>query len=114
MNILAGATITTTPVFPAAEVESIMQSTLLRAVRSRYRRKKLPLPAKDSDVIVAVIEIDSMFVVEQLASLDDILPFKVTEAVVKPGGYNSIEEAAREVTRRIATKWKHHFEGKKP
>lgn len=88
--------------------------TLLKAERSRYHRKKLPLLAKDSDVIVAHIEIDSMFVVEMLSTLDDLLPFKVTEAVVKPGGYGSIAEAAKHVTSRIAAKWNKHFEGAKP
>lgn len=113
MPVLAG-NVTTIPVFPAAVIEATLQAALLTAVRSRYRRKKLPLPAKDSDVVVAAIEIDSLFAVEKLSTLDDLLPFKVTEAVVKPGGYNSIAEAAKHVTGRIASKWKKHFEGAKP
>lgn len=109
MESSPGATTKTTPVYPASDVAAVLQRELLAAVRSRYRRKGLPLPKDDADIVILSIEIDSLTVVDILASLDDILPFKVTECVVKPGGYNSIDAAVKHVTGRVATKWnKHH------
>jgi hypothetical protein len=99
--------------YPAAAAATVLQDELLRAVRARYRRKGHPLPKADADVVVLAVEIDSLAVVELLCSLDDVLPFKVTECAVKPGGYGSIAEAVKNVVGRVATQWnKHHGGGK--
>ena len=103
----------TVPTYPAAEVAAVLRHELLGAVRRRYRRKGLPLPTQDDEVIIMVIEIDSLTVVELLSSLDDIIPFEVTESVVKAGGYQSIEAAVKHVTGCVESKWnKHHGGGK--
>jgi hypothetical protein len=101
------------PAYPAANVAAVLQDELLRAVRASYRRKGRPLPRSDADVAVLAVEIDSLSVVELLCSLDDVLPFKVTECAVRPGGYGSIAEAMEHVVGRVATQWnKHHVGGK--
>lgn len=111
---MASTTTTKTiPTYPGIRVAAALQAELLAAVRSRYRRKGLPLPKDDDDVVVLSIEIDSLTVVDILACLDDILPFKVTECVVKPGGYGSIAAAVRHVTGRVETKWNKHHSGAK-
>ncbi|OSI65612.1 hypothetical protein BSZ21_21090 [Bradyrhizobium canariense] len=102
------------PAYPAAGVASLMRDELLSAIRSTYRRKALPLPPDDASVIAKPIEIDSQLVVEVLHVLDDILPFKVTESVVKAGGYGSIDAAVKHVTSRVEKKWSdHHAAGAK-
>ena len=105
---------TASPPYPAAAVSAVMQEELLRAVRARFRRKGQPLPKADNEVVVLGVEIDSLTVVELLASLDDILPFKVTECVVKAGVYGSIEAAQKHVVGRIETKWKKYHTGENP
>ncbi|MER8568025.1 hypothetical protein NKH85_18940 [Mesorhizobium sp. M0924] len=103
----------TVPAYPGTAIAAVMQEELLRAVRSRFRRKGQALPKADTEVVVLAVEIDSLTVVELLSNLDDILPFKVTECVVKAGGYGSIEAAVNHVVGRIETKWnKHHAGGK--
>jgi hypothetical protein len=103
----------TIPFYPATAVAAVMREELLRAVRSRFRRKGQPLPVADDEVVILVVEIDSLTVVELLSNLDDILPFKVTESVVKAGGYVSIEAAVKHVVSRVETKWnKYHTGGK--
>jgi len=103
----------TIPPYPASAVAAVMQEELLRAVRSRFRRKGQRLPIADDEVVLLVVEIDSLTVVELLSNLDDILPFKVTESVVKAGGYGSIEAAVKHVVSRIETRWdKYHKGGK--
>ncbi|WP_296739080.1 hypothetical protein [Mesorhizobium sp.] len=101
------------PAYPAAGVSSLMRDELLNAIRSTYRRKGLPLPPDDASVVAKPIEIDSQLVVETLQVLDDILPFKVTESVVKAGGYGSIEAAVAHVTGRVEKKWSEHHTGAK-
>ena len=103
----------TIPPYPASAVAAVMQEELLRAVRSRFRRKGQPLPLADDEVVLLVVEIDSLTVVELLSNLDDILPFKVTESVVKAGGYGSIEAAVKHVVSRIETRWNKHHKGGK-
>jgi len=99
--------------YPAADVAATLRHEVLAAVRRRYRRKGLPLPKEDAAVAALPIEIDSLTVVELLSSLDDILPFQVTESVVKAGGYGSVEAAVGHVTARVESKWnKHHSGGK--
>jgi hypothetical protein len=113
MAVTTASITETIPLYPAAAVAAVMQEELLRAVQSRFRRKGQPLPTADNEVVVLAVEIDSLTVVELLSSLDDVLPFKVTESVVKAGGYGSIEAAVNHVVGRIETKWnKYHAGGK--
>lgn len=103
----------TAPSYPADAVAAVLRDELLRAIRRRYKRKGAPLPKSDDEIVVLTIEIDSLTVVELLSNLDDILPFKVTECVVKAGGYDSIGSAVKHVTGRVATKWSKHQGGGK-
>jgi hypothetical protein len=103
----------TIPPYPATAVAAVMQSELLRAVRSRFRRKGQPLLIADDALVLLAVEIDSLTVVELLSNLDDILPFNVTESVVKAGGYGSIEAAVKHVVSRIETKWNSYQKGGK-
>ncbi len=102
------------PPYPAEDVAAVLQDELLRTMRARARRKGQTLPKKDDEAVMQVIEIDSLTVVELLCSLDDILPFKATESVVKPGGYESVTAAVDHIVEGIERKWKkHHAGGKK-
>jgi hypothetical protein len=111
MAVTTAPSTKTVPLYPAAAVAAILQEELLRAVRARFRRKAQPLPKADNEVVALGAEIDSLTVVELLSALDDILPFRVTESVVKAGGYGSIEGAVKQVVGRIETKWKKHHTG---
>jgi hypothetical protein len=99
------------PTYPAGDVAAVLRHELLGTIRRRYRRKGTPLPLNDDEVVIMTIEIDSLTVVELLSSLDDILPFEVTESVVKAGGYNSIAAGVKHVTGRVETKWNKHYGG---
>ncbi len=113
MTVVSVPSVQAAPPYPAAAVAAVMRHELLRAVRARFRRKGETLPEADSEVVLLEVEIDSLTVVELLSSLDDILPFKVTESVVKAGGYGSIEAAVKHVVGRIETKWKKYHAGER-
>lgn len=113
MTTIAVSGAKTIPAYPAADVAATLRHELLGAIRRRFRRKGTALPKNDDDVVILTIEIDSLTVVELLSSLDDIMPFEVTECVVKAGGYMSIDAAVKHVTARVESKWKkHHGVGK--
>lgn len=107
---MAISTITTAPstTFPAATVEKALKDELLVSARAIARRKGLPLPTKDTDLLVAAVEIDSLTVVETLCVLDGILPFEVGENAVQAGGYQSIQEAVTDVLKRVEREWQKH------
>ena len=113
MAVITAPLARTLPAYPASAVATTMQDELLRAIRSRYRRKGEPLPKADHEVVLLSVEIDLLTVVELLSNLDDILPFKVTECVVKAGGYGSIAAAVKHIVGRVESKWiKYHTGGK--
>lgn len=112
-TITAPAVTKVIPVYPATELAAVLQEELVRAVRRRYRRKGLSLPKDDEAVVIMSIELDSLTVVELIAVLDDLLPFKVTESVVKAGGYGSISAAVKHVVSRVEKKWDKHYAGAK-
>lgn len=113
MSTIVAPTIKTIPPYPAAAIATVLREELLKAVRRRYRRKGTPLPKDDDAVAILTIELDSLTVVELLLSLDDILPFKVKECVVKAGGYDSITAAVKHITGRVGTLWNKHYGGGK-
>jgi hypothetical protein len=113
MSVAAASSIKTIPPYPAAAVAAVLQYELVRAVRAMFRRKGQPLPKADDEVVVRAIEIDSLTVVELLCTLDDVLPFQVTECVVKAGGYSSIAVAVKHVVGRVESKWNKHHSGAK-
>jgi hypothetical protein len=86
MAVVAASPAKTIPPYPASAVEAILRDELLRVIRARSRRKGQALPKADDEVVILALEIDSLTVVELLSNLDDLLPFKVTECVVKAGG----------------------------
>lgn len=111
LTVAATTAVKSVPAYPVAAVEAALQEELLRAVRGRFRRRGLPLPEYDAEIMILAIKIDSLTVVEILSSLDDILPFKVTESVVKAGGYKSIGAAVKHVTARVESKWMKYYSG---
>ena len=113
MAVAAAPLTKTVPKYPADAVAAVLRDELLRAVRARFRRKGQALPEGDDETAALAVEIDSLTVVELLSHLDDVLPFKVTECVVKAGGYGSISAAVKHVVGRVESKWnKHHSGGK--
>jgi len=103
----------TLPIYPGVEVATALCDELITAVRAVARRRGQALPKEDDKLVIAVIEIDSLTVVEILCVLDEILAFEVGECAVRAGGYSSIKEAVDDVGRRVEREWKKHHNGGK-
>jgi hypothetical protein len=107
-------TATAVPSFPADAISHVLRDELIAAVRAEARRKGQALPENDNEIVATAVEIDSLTAVELLCALDDVLPFQVTECVVRAGGYKSIDLALKHLVVGIEKKWKeHHIGGKK-
>ena len=113
MKVAALVPRTSCPPYPAAHVTTVMEQELIAAVRSDAVRRGVALPEDDVALVSFANFIDSLTVVELLCAADDVLPFEVTECVVRAGGYDSISVAVAHLVTRIEAKWIRHHTGAK-
>jgi hypothetical protein len=93
-------------VFPGAAVNAALRKALLEGLRAEAQRKNRTLPANDVDLAKLDQDIDSLFVVEILCVLDTVLPFEVSESVVRRGGYSSVNAALAHLAGTVEAAWK--------
>ena len=113
MKVAAAIAKIACPIYPAANVAAVLQQELIAAVRGDASRRGAAVPVRDADLAELPTIIDSLTVVELLCAVDDVLPFEVSECVVRAGGYNSIASAVKHLVGRIETKWIRHHTGVK-
>jgi hypothetical protein len=113
MSNINATTTETALAYPAIAVATALNDELVTAVRSAAKRKSLVLTNNDKELANTAIDIDSLAVIEILCVLDDILPFQVSECVVRAGGYKSIKDAIEQLVPMVEHEWiKHHNGGK--
>ncbi|CDX12610.1 conserved hypothetical protein [Mesorhizobium plurifarium] len=99
------------PSFPLEQVQETLLDELTKSVRDLAEFEGVLLPKSQKELVVKAIHIDSHTVVEILCFLDAVVGFEVGQAAVRPGGYESIQEAVDDVTSRMGKLWEKHFEG---
>ena len=99
--------------FPAAAVEAALRREVLISIRAAAETLEVSVPANDTAASAMPFELDSLIVVEILCVLDAILPFEVSESVVQAGGYDSVDEALKDLLPKLAELWNKHW-GTKP
>lgn len=112
MPVEVDAPTTTIPKYPADEIRETLTGELITSVKDLCDIQGIVLPTVKKDLIVKTIHIDSHTVVEILCSLDPVVGFEVGQDAVKPGGYESIEEAVADVTARLEKLWVEHYSKK--
>jgi hypothetical protein len=103
---------TTIPIYPADEVRETLAGELITSIKDLCAIQGIVLPTVKEELIVKTIHIDSHTVVEILCVLDAVVGFEVGQDAVRPGGYESIEEAVMDVTARIEKLWAEHYSKK--
>jgi hypothetical protein len=98
--------------FPRSEVERQLLEELLKAERAVLRRQG-KRPPDDARLAAQPIDVDSLGVVEVLATLDRVVGFQVSHRVVRPGGYISINDAVARVTSAVEAEFKERQTGKR-
>ncbi|MET3582687.1 hypothetical protein ABID19_005749 [Mesorhizobium robiniae] len=99
------------PPYPLEHVQETLLAELIKSVKDLAEFEGVLLPKSQKELIVKAIHIDSHTVVEILCVLDEVVGFEVGQAAVRPGGYESIQEAVDDVTARMAKLWNKHFDG---
>lgn len=100
--------------FPLAAVRAQLQARLLELVEGTASMAGVILPADPAARCKAVIQIDSLDVVDVLCSVEGIVGHELKDSIVRAGGYKSIDEALGHVTPRIQKSWeKHQAKGSK-
>lgn len=95
--------------FPAHAVSDCLKAELTKIVREDATFTGRVLPAEASALSHTSVELDSLRVVSILCQLDELLGFKIKDAVVRDGGYSSIATALRHLMPRIEREWGRHI-----
>src|SRR4051812_7155461 len=88
------------PPFPLDQVQETLLAEIIKSVKDLAEFEGVLLPKSQKDLIIKGIHIDSHTVVEILCVVDEVLGFEVGQGAVRPGGYESIQEAVDDVTAR--------------
>ena len=57
--------------------------------------------------------IDSLVAVEVLTGIEPLVPFRLPESLIWPGGYTSVDHFISDLLPRVNQLWQRHHEGKK-
>jgi len=106
MAILPSDSQTSVPApFPRAEVESCLCAELIDTIKTEASIKGISLSNSPEQIAKMDFEIDSLVVVSILCAVESIIGFELPEAVVRAGGYTSVESALKYLLPRIEQQW---------
>ena len=97
--------------FPAAAVEAGLRVELVEAIKADAAIKGIALPAAAAAIASTSLQLDSLVVVSILCMVEPIVGCELSEDVVRPGGYGSIDSAIAQLLPRIEAEWKKHIGG---
>ncbi len=89
--------------FPVKEVEEALLATLAQVVLDQIQVSQGGI--SDPSAINLSPMIDSLIAVEILCVLDEVLEIKLTECIVRPGGYDTVEEAVKHLAAGAKREW---------
>ena len=102
---------TTTTLFPTAAVEAGLRAELVEALKAEAAIKGITLPAAAVAIASTSFQLDSLVVVSILCLIEPIVGFELSEGVVRPGGYSSVDSAISQLLPKIEAEWKKHNGG---
>lgn len=92
--------------FPHADVAAALRDELLSNVELQASIYGTELPASQSAMVKQQVSIDSLVTVEILCAVEPIVGCELPEAIVRHGGYNSVDDALSDLMPRIEKIWK--------
>ena len=108
MDAMEAATETKKGTFPRSAVELALRDELTTAAATEAALHGNSLPATPAEAVLAPVSIDSLTVVEVVCAVEPVLGFKPSNATVRPGGYNSIQDAMNHLMSRLERQWRKH------
>lgn len=91
--------------FPRAEIEACLRTELIDTIKAEASIKGVSLPESPAQIAKTAFEIDSLVVVSILCAVESIVGFELPDAVVRAGGYASVESALKYLLPRIEQQW---------
>jgi hypothetical protein len=91
--------------FPFKEVEAALLDELIETVKIEASILGISLPLHPAQIAKTSVRIDSLVVVSILCVVEPLLGFELPEAVVKTGGYSSVEDALSQLLPKIEAQW---------
>lgn len=91
--------------FPSAAVEAKLRDELIEAVKIEAAIRGMALPTALVDIAHAPVQLDSLVVVSILCAIEPIVGFELPEAVVRSGGYLSVQGALNQLLPRVEKEW---------
>lgn len=89
--------------FPVKAVEEALLGALAQVVLDQIQVSQGGI--SDASEINLSPAIDSLVAVEILCDLDEILMIQLTECIVRPGGYDTVEEAVKHLAAGARREW---------
>ncbi len=103
---MAVITKTKVTLFPKDDLELVLRDELMMAAEVEANIHGIPLPTLPGVAAVAPVPMDSLVVVELLCAVEPILGFVPTDATVRTGGYNSVQDALDHLMPRLEQQWR--------
>lgn len=99
------------PPFPADEIEVCIRDFLAKEVAMQAELLGTEgTSGIDNGRIGPEPLIDSLMVVEMLIELELKMPSPLPDSLVRPGGYDSIDEAINDLLLKLESRWRRHYE----
>ncbi len=103
---MTSATIVTKSLaFPASAVEAALRSELVDSVKADAAVTGVVLPPSSTEIAQMAVRIDSLVAVTTLCAVEPIIGFELPNAVVRAGGYASVNAAIDDLLPQIEKKW---------
>ncbi|MXW93861.1 MAG: hypothetical protein F4114_17350 [Rhodospirillaceae bacterium] len=89
-----------------------MRDELISAAEVEADLRGAPWPRESEAQCAVSIHVDSLVVVGILCAIEPLLEFELPEAVVRNGGYRSVNQAVGHLMPRIEREWRRRKGGK--
>jgi len=86
-------------------VKSALLDELMSAAETEASLHGNALPSSPTAALIAPVQIDSLVVVELLCAVEPVLGFAPSDATVRAGGYNSVQDALGHLMPRLEGHW---------
>ena len=93
--------------FPAAQIESQLRAQLAAEAKVQAQLRGTgtgsgPSLRRSSK---AEPEIDSLVAVEALTAIECVVPFALSESLIRPGGYTSVNDFINDLLPKVNNRW---------
>lgn len=99
--------------FPETEIEDRLRNELIAAAKEEAELCGISWPQDAADQSAVSIRVDSLVVVGILCAVEPVLGFELSEAVVRAGGYRSVDQAVGHLMPGIEGEWRKRNGGRR-